>query len=275
MSCEGKVLAQQSTHSFSNYLKSTRQLQTSFLLVLPLFVIYQVGILGTGGVRNGVDFVTDVFIWMVGFVASWFFDPVSQGIVFLGYLGANGALFLFFCFIVWRRREENTIHPKMFVWLLGESLIYAILLGGTVHLVEDMIGLKNILQVKASFSALALDQNIISSPFVILVQSIGAGLYEEFVFRLLLLGLGYRFLCSKEVPPIISGAVAVIVSSLVFSAVHHLGPMGDDFALSIFSFRFFAGVLLALIFSLRGFAVAVYAHAIYDIIVMGFALIAG
>ncbi len=265
-------MTQQSAHSFSDYLKSTRQLQTSFLLVLPLFVIYQIGILGTGGVRNGVDFVTDVFIWIVGFIASWFFDPVSQGVVFVGYLGANGALFLFFCFVVWRRRQESNIHPKIFAWLLGESFIYALFLGAAVHFVEDMLGLKNILQVNAAMNALALDKDVLSSPLVVLVQSIGAGLYEEFVFRLLLLGLGYRFLRAKQLSPILSGAVAVFVSSLVFSAVHHLGPMGDDFVFSMFSFRFFAGALLALVFSLRGFAVAVYTHAIYDVIVMSVAL---
>ena len=58
---------------------------------------------------------------------------------------------------------------------------------------------------------------------------------------------------------------AAFVSSLIFSAVHYIGPLADDFAIGSFVFRFLAGCYFAAIFRLRGFAVAVYAHAIYDI----------
>ena len=56
----------------------------------------------------------------------------------------------------------------------------------------------------------------------------------------------------------------------MISAIHHIGVMGDPFTLGTFLFRFFAGILLAVIFHVRGFAVAVYTHAIYDIFVMVF-----
>jgi len=71
-------------------------------------------------------------------------------------------------------------------------------------------------------------------------------------------------------PAWMSAVFAVILSSLVFSGIHYIGSLGDAFTLGSFMFRFFAGVILAVIFYLRGFAVAVYTHAIYDIIVMVF-----
>jgi hypothetical protein len=68
--------------------------------------------------------------------------------------------------------------------------------------------------------------------------------------------------------------VAVVLglglSSAAFSAVHHLGPLGDPLAVWIFVFRMLAGVLFGLLFWFRGFAVAVYTHAIYDVIVLVF-----
>ena len=67
-----------------------------------------------------------------------------------------------------------------------------------------------------------------------------------------------------------SAALAVLLSSFVFSAVHHVGSLGEAFTVSAFTFRFFAGVLFALIYQLRGLAVVVYTHAIYDIIVLVF-----
>jgi membrane protease YdiL (CAAX protease family) len=61
---------------------------------------------------------------------------------------------------------------------------------------------------------------------------------------------------------------AVLASSLLFSAVHYIGPGSDAFGLSSFVFRLVLGGMLALIYHWRGFATAVYAHAFYDVYVM-------
>ena len=45
-----------------DYFEDSRDLFTSLILVLPLFIAYQLGVLLTGGVRNGVDFASD-FLW--------------------------------------------------------------------------------------------------------------------------------------------------------------------------------------------------------------------
>jgi membrane protease YdiL (CAAX protease family) len=103
------------------------------------------------------------------------------------------------------------------------------------------------------------------------VLSLGAGIYEETVFRLIGMG-GLYWLARKvmDIPSWMAAIAALLISSFVFSAIHYVGPLGDAFTMGSFLFRFFAGILLAAIFYLRGFAVAVYTHAIYDIIVMVF-----
>jgi hypothetical protein len=47
-----------------------------------------------------------------------------------------------------------------------------------------------------------------------------------------------------------------------------MGPTGDSYSLSSFSFRLVAGIVLSAIFVFRGLGIAVYTHAIYDILVI-------
>lgn len=103
-----------------------------------------------------------------------------------------------------------------------------------------------------------------------LALAAGAGLYEELLFRALLLGGGLlacfalaRLLgWSEAVRPALI-AFALAVSSLVFSWAHRAG---DPLALEpeIFAFRALAGLLFGGLFLLRGLAVAAWAHASYD-----------
>ena len=62
--------------------------------------------------------------------------------------------------------------------------------------------------------------------------------------------------------------MAFAVSSVAFSAVHHIPPYGDPLRLDIFTFRVLAGLFFGALFWLRGLAVAVYTHAFYDVYVL-------
>jgi membrane protease YdiL (CAAX protease family) len=101
------------------------------------------------------------------------------------------------------------------------------------------------------------------------VMSLGAGVYEESVFRLGLLS-GVAFVLENVVRIARWAALlgALVLSSVVFSAMHHLPPYGDPLVLGPFVFRVLAGIFFGLLFWRRGFAVAVYTHAFYDIFVL-------
>ena len=61
------------------------------------------------------------------------------------------------------------------------------------------------------------------------------------------------------------------MAAAIFSAVHYIGPFGDPFAVSSFMFRFLFGLMLNVLFIVRGFGIAAWTHALYDIsIVVGF-----
>jgi membrane protease YdiL (CAAX protease family) len=112
-----------------------------------------------------------------------------------------------------------------------------------------------------------------------LILSLGAGIYEEFLFRLLLLGgllqLG-RWLaarCRRAREPSGGAAVAaqvlaVVVSAGLFALIHHLGPHGEPFRLRFFAFRMVAGVYFAYLCLARGLGIAVGAHTAYDVMLL-------
>jgi membrane protease YdiL (CAAX protease family) len=102
--------------------------------------------------------------------------------------------------------------------------------------------------------------------------SLGAGLYEELLFRVLLvsglLAVGVRLGWKRPA----AVAVAVVGAALIFSAFHYVGPMGDAFTVPSFTFRAIAGLLLSGLYVARGFGIAAWSHALYDV---GLTLLAG
>ena len=104
-----------------------------------------------------------------------------------------------------------------------------------------------------------------------LALSLGAGLYEELFFRVFLVSLFIwifsKWFGAKSWACYIS---AILLSAVLFSAVHYTGNMGDPFTMSSFLFRFLFGVILNGIYVWRGFGVAAWTHALYDVIVITF-----
>jgi hypothetical protein len=96
--------------------------------------------------------------------------------------------------------------------------------------------------------------------------SLGAGLYEELLFRVLLvtaLAWGARRLFGWT--PRAAGTLAVVVSALAFSAFHYVGAYGDPFTLASFTFRALAGLAFSALYVLRGFGITAWTHALYDV----------
>ena len=95
----------------------------------------------------------------------------------------------------------------------------------------------------------------------------GAGVYEEVLFRLLLLPLIHGLIGLLVRCPKVRMGGAILLSSLAFSAAHYVAPHGEAFAWFSFVFRGLAGAFFALLFVFRGFGIAAGAHALYDILV--------
>jgi hypothetical protein len=105
------------------------------------------------------------------------------------------------------------------------------------------------------------------------VTGVGAGIYEELVFRLILICV-LMVLFQDVIGLSHQNAIAlsVLVSAALFSAHHHIIWIDGQLARSApfnwteFGFRTIAGVYFALLFAIRGFGITAGAHAFYDII---------
>jgi membrane protease YdiL (CAAX protease family) len=224
-----------------------RNLLTSLVLVFPLFLIYQVGVLFTLPMLNGADFLT-VFLFR------------NLGLSTQAYLGYTALVAVSFAVgvLVLRKRQQ---FDGALVWrVFVESAIYALTMGSFIVFV-----MTRVFHISPHLAGGIAGQSFGTR----VVMSLGAGVYEETVFRLGIMaglaallerGVGFRRWAAA--------LVAIVVSSLLFSAMHHIPPYGDPFTIGVFTFRVLAGACFALIFWFRGFAVAVYTHALYDLYVL-------
>jgi hypothetical protein len=229
--------------------ENPRNLLTSLMLVFPLLIFYHLGVLQTRGMLNGADFLTSFIVQTFG--------PN-------GYLVFVATVVVSFAVLAFLLRKRQHFNARMIAPVLLESTIYALTMGGLILLI-----MTRILHIDPP----RLAANTIESAGVLtrLVMSVGAGVYEETVFRLgLLTGLALLFERVFRLQRFVAVSGAFLLSSMAFSAVHHLGPYGDKLALGIFTFRLLAGLLFGLLFWFRGFAVAVYTHTLYDVMVLVF-----
>jgi membrane protease YdiL (CAAX protease family) len=104
---------------------------------------------------------------------------------------------------------------------------------------------------------------------------LGAGVYEELLFRVVLLNLVVGLLAWMRAGPRAGLIGGVVLSSLLFSAAHYVPGSGDAFRWVTFLFRFMAGAYFAVLFRYRGFGIAAGTHAFYDVLVALSAMAAG
>ena len=233
------------------YLADSRNPLNVILLLMPVFLLYSVGILTTGGVRNGVDLASDL-------LRGGLFEGNA-----LHYFLFNVAAAVVFVVVAASMRGKHAFKPRIYLLVLVESSIYGLLLGFVIGTILLRLG------IRPSMVALAARAVADLGPWESFVLSLGAGLWEEIVFRLLLLGglvlIGKKLL---RLNPVLAWVVGIAISSVAFSAIHYTGNMADSFAIYSFMFRLLAGVIFAGLYWARGLAVVVYTHAVYDIIVM-------
>ena len=225
-----------------------RNLLSSLLLVFPLLLVYQVGVLFTLPMLNGADFLT-VFLFR------------NLGLTTAQYLAYTGVVAGLFAVAVAMLRRKQRFDPKIVIPVFLESAIYALTMGSLIIFVMTrLFGISPQLA-----GGMMQQQGFLTR----LVMALGAGVYEETVFRLILLGglvaLGERLLGLTRWVALVIG---LTISALLFSAMHHIPPYGDPLHLGIFTFRVLAGVCFGMLFWFRGFAVAVYTHALYDLYVL-------
>ena len=221
-------------------------------LTLPVLLAYHLGVVFLS-VKNALDVVTGLILEAAaGSKGLYLLFTLAIGVVFAGVF-------------TWLGRGQ-AFRPLKFLQIAIEGVVYALVLRlGGGYVVGSIFGGK-----------------ISLGGFAGVVMSLGAGFYEELTYRVLLFGLGSKLLVWLVLRQRVSVAqgfgfnvkatsitlVWALGCAAIFSGVHYVGALGDTFELKSFVFRFVLGFLLTIIYSLRGFAAAVWAHAFYDIWVL-------
>ena len=229
----------------SQYLTVSKSPLYSFIFTLPLFLLYEVGIFLISSrdidqLRNGADVLMRQVLESFGIYGMYGF----------------GGTFLIGFLIAFLRQKKNLrtseIESRFLLIMFFESIVWATLL------VIMMIKIP-------TFLSLSNEDHLIQQ----VVLAIGAGIYEEFVFRVLLIsGLAILFGLIFNWGEFGKTFLSVIISSAIFSIFHFFGSYGDTFSFPLFFIRFFAGIFLAMIYIFRGFGITAYAHSIYDLFVL-------
>lgn len=239
--------------SLSEYLSASRQARYSVTFALPLLLLYEglTGLLPSsalGEVRNGADvLLKTVFVALGG----------RNGVTAFGL-----ALLLAGAWAVWqdRQRHPGPMRAGVLAAMLLEALVYAALFGFVVAALTAALlgGGAGLAVVRGQpRQALPMDAQ--------LVVSLGAGIYEELLFRVLLVSGLLGLATLLRWPRALGLTTAIVGSAVIFSAFHYVGPLGDTFGLASFTFRAVAGLVLSGLYTARGFGITAWTHALYDV----------
>jgi hypothetical protein len=219
---------------------------TDLALTLPIFVVYHLGVVFLP-VRNAADPVTSRL------------NALSRHSLPL-YAALTLAVGVAFVAALWSAGRKEALDPWRFARVGLEGALYACLMrlaGGWV------VGSLRLLPAAGE-----------ESVFGSVVMALGAGFYEEVAFRVILFGAGAavlrKVLGAQGLGAFLVTAVWGVAEAVAFSAWHYTGALGDEVKASSFVFRAVCGLVLTAIFALRGFAPAVWTHALYDVWVMVF-----
>jgi len=222
------------------------------VFVLPMLLAYEFGIAWLGGAsadapRTGADSWMRQALSAIGQGDRWFL-PLALILTLLGWQAATAG--------GWR------FGPSCLAGMAVESVVLAVALIGLSKLVD--LGFA---RLEAGPHTLAVVGAAKGQPIASLIGFLGAGVYEEALFRLALIPLLFGTARLLHAPGVLATVLAVTGSALAFSIAHHAGAPGEAFTWYAFIFRWVAGVYFAWVFMARGFGIAVGTHAVYDILV--------
>ncbi len=226
----------------SGYWQSSRALTFGLVAIMPLLIGYELlAIWANQGqlvhVRNGADVVLRELLHYIGIHSPFYIGVIIVTIIAL---------------LLYGRKIRTRMRLNYFALALIESMAYAVMMA--------------LILAPMTARVLALD---ITGPqrHAQLMLALGAGVYEELVFRAFLFaGSAYILQRALDAGVFIAYLVSAVFSSAIFSLAHYTG--GEAFTFYSAVFRFLAGLLLCVIYGLRGLGIAAWSHALYDILLI-------
>lgn len=235
--------------ALQTYFKQTSSHFFGLLSILFLLVIYESSSASLYAeqniqVRNSAEVIIERMLWFMGVRNSMLLWAV--------YL-------LILAWAFWLAKKQNLLSFK-FVYIpysIFESTLYALLLGLIAGRLTERTNL-----------ILQQGQQELATMGAKMTLAVGAGIYEELLFRFFLISLLlliFDKLAGGKRP--VYTVLAVAIAAILFSGFHYLGGR-EAFTFDSFIFRFYAGAILGGLFVTRGIGVTSYTHAIYNLLLI-------
>jgi Type II CAAX prenyl endopeptidase Rce1-like len=255
-----------------SYLERTTRPLYAIVFLLPFIVFYEIGtFLINTDVLNQSQVRVVAFVWLQHLLQylgtsdriAWIAPPLVVIVVLIGLQVASRKPW-YFCF------GDYTPMVLECTLLAVPLIVLSLFFNSPVTVAPE----EGVSQTALSVvHALAASPQAGHSLLADVVTGVGAGIYEELVFRLILicvLMVIFQDLIGLNHHNAI--VLSVLISAALFSAHHHIvlvdGQLGRTapFNWTEFGFRTVAGVYFAALFAIRGFGITAGTHAFYDIL---------
>jgi membrane protease YdiL (CAAX protease family) len=223
-----------------NYAHQTHRPLVCLVFVAPLLLLFQAG---------------------AAYYGTSLLAPRDLGRL-LQYFGATGAylpaLLIVAVLMIQHlvKRDRWAIRPGVPLVMVVEAILWTVPL-----VVANLLADRLMPQAAVSAETTRLIQDIL--------KGLGAGIYEEFIFRLALISLAMLlFVDVLSLPKEAVAVCAVLVTACLFSLYHF--PTGlpvESFPWKSFLFYALAGIYLGGVYVTRGFGIAVGTHAFYNLVI--------
>lgn len=236
-----------------SYLRCTHRPLTCLAFLAPLLVLFQVGafyyrshLLAPKHLARALEYFGATAVYLPALLVA--------AVLLLQHL---------------LRRERWQVRPKVLAGMLAEAILWAIPLIA-FNYVAALPHNAHLARAPGELSSLSHYLTNLSPELQTVYWAVAAGIYEEFIFRLVLISV--VMLIFVDVFGLRRDAVAiaaVIAAAALFSLYHFLEQITGQgpFPWGIFLFRMTAGVYLGTLFVFRGFAIAVGTHIAYNVYV--------
>ncbi len=235
--------------AFEAYLAESKLPWAILLFLLPAVLFYELRLAvlmarGEAVLVNKAQHGVLRFLEAIGLGDAGLFAIALPGVVLVGLL------------LIWQLllRVPWRVAPATLGLMLAESAVMALPLLALSSIASG----EPLAATQPDWSTLGVSARI--------AVSLGAGIYEELVFRLLLLATLHVVLVDLlGVKAWLGSTIAVLVAAILFAIYHPLREAGGAIAWRRAAFYVVAGAWLGALMMTRGFGITVGAHALYDI----------
>ncbi len=245
-------------YGVTSYFDRTHWPLQSLIFLLPLLLIYEVGTVAYAPVGDArlpaiyAERLLGRFFELFG-VTGYYLPGLLVTVVLLAMHITRGD--------PWR--PEFKLHAGMWIeswlWALPLFVLGTLLAGQPVA--AWMLSAPNVLAQATAINQTGLGAFSWQAGMVF---AIGAGIYEELLFRLVAIALlDMLFSDLLALPARIGSVLAVVLSSLLFAAYHF--SESNPFEWARFAFYMIAGLYFAVLYVGRGFGIVAATHALYDV----------